>query len=52
MDTQFLSILREMFIHGEQGNSLMYCKYINSACGQLGLASMKDLPTDVEGYPY
>ncbi len=23
-----------------------------SACGQLGLASMKDLPTDVEGYPY
>ena len=31
-------------------------KYIlieeNSACGQLGLASMKDLPTDVEGYPY
>ena len=23
-----------------------------SACGQLGLASMKDLPTDIEGYPY
>lgn len=23
-----------------------------SACGQLGLQSMKDLPTDVEGYPY
>ena len=23
-----------------------------SACGQLGLQSMRDLPTDVEGYPY
>ena len=23
-----------------------------SACGQLGLPSMKDLPTDIEGYPY
>lgn len=23
-----------------------------SACGQLGLSSMKDLPTDIEGYPY
>ena len=23
-----------------------------SACGQLGLSSMRDLPTDIEGYPY
>jgi alpha-tubulin suppressor-like RCC1 family protein len=23
-----------------------------SACGQLGLSYMKDLPTDIEGYPY
>jgi len=37
------------YTHGEQGKQLIL---ITSACGQLGLSSMKDLPTDIEGYPY
>lgn len=51
MGILLLSILKEMFILGELGKILIYIhKY--SACGQLGLSSMKDLPTDIEGYPY
>ncbi len=52
MVTQWQSISKETFSHGELGNRLNQSDCMISACGQLGLASMKDLPTDVEGYPY
>lgn len=52
MDILWLSIFEEMYIPGEQGIYFNITMGFISACGQLGLSSMKDLPTDIEGYPY
>lgn len=48
MDIQLQSAQMDQYMHGELGKTALY----PSACGQLGLSTTRDLPTDNEGYPY